>query len=75
MNTVDSENKKCLKSYIGHLIQYETLFRSLVVKDLKGKFKHTILGSFWHLLNPISQIIIYYVIFTIIFGKDIHEVI
>lgn len=45
--------------------------KQLIKKDFKGRFSNTILGYFWHLLNPLSQIVIYYLIFTVIFGRDI----
>ena len=43
----------------------------MVSKEFKGRFKNTILGYFWHLLNPLSQIFIYLLIFTVIFGNGI----
>lgn len=59
--------------YLAYLIQYSTLYRSLVSHELKGRFKYTALGYFWHLLNPLFQITVYFVIFTVIFGRDIEN--
>ncbi|WP_400233728.1 ABC transporter permease [Methanomethylophilus alvi] len=70
---MDSKNQYVHRfgHYIAYLLQYRTMMESMVSKELKGKFKYTALGYFWHLLNPLSQIVIYYFIFTVIFGKDI----
>lgn len=58
-------------SYIGYLKQYDTMLSSLVKKEFKGRFKYTALGYFWHLLTPLFQIVMFLLIFTVIFGKDI----
>ena len=60
-----------LRGYCQELWQYRSVYSMLVRNELKGKFKNTVLGYFWHLLNPLSQIVIYYLIFTVIFGRDI----
>lgn len=39
--------------------------------DFKGRFKYTTLGYFWHLLTPLTQILLYLLIFTVVFGRDI----
>jgi len=43
-----------------HLI----VLKSLVIKDLKLKYKNSILGYFWSLLHPIIYIAIFYVVFS-----------
>jgi len=70
---MDSKNSYIsrLGNYLAYLWQYRTVVKTSVDKEFKGKFKYTALGYGWHLLNPLSQIVIYYVIFTVIFGRDI----
>ncbi len=60
-----------LGNYLAYLWQYRTVVKTSVDKEFKGRFKYTALGYGWHVLNPLSQIVIYYVIFTVIFGRDI----
>ncbi|MBR4227263.1 MAG: ABC transporter permease [Candidatus Methanomethylophilaceae archaeon] len=60
-----------LGNYLAYLWQYRTVVKTSVDKEFKGRFKYTALGYGWHVLNPLSQIIIYFVIFTTIFGRDI----
>ena len=40
------------------------IIKSLVVKDLKLKYKNSILGYFWSLLHPIIYIAIFYIVFS-----------
>ena len=40
------------------------ILKSLVIKDLKLKYKNSILGYFWSLLHPIIYIAIFYVVFS-----------
>jgi lipopolysaccharide transport system permease protein len=47
------------------LIEYKDLFFFLVWRDIKVLYAQTILGFLWAILQPLTQIII----FTIIFGK------
>lgn len=60
-----------LGNYLAYLWQYRTVVKTSVEKDFKGRFKYTALGYGWHVLNPLAQIVIYYTIFTVIFGRDI----
>jgi ABC-type polysaccharide/polyol phosphate export permease len=40
------------------------ILKSLVIKDLKLKYKNSILGYFWSLLHPIIYIAIFYIVFS-----------
>lgn len=40
------------------------LIRNLTLREIRGKYKRTLLGQGWSLLNPIAQM----VIFTLVFG-------
>ena len=62
---------KRVESYCASLWHHRSILKMMVKNDLKGRFKYTALGYFWHLLNPLAQIVIYLLIFTVIFGKDI----
>lgn len=50
-------------SYRGLLVQ-------LVRKELKVKYKDSVLGFFWTLVRPMIQLVIYYVAFTIFLGNS-----
>jgi len=49
----------------NELISYRDLFFTLVTKDIKVRYKQTILGGLWALLQPLMLMII----FTLFFGR------
>jgi ABC-type polysaccharide/polyol phosphate export permease len=46
------------------------LLRSLTQRELRGKYKRSFLGWAWSMLNPISSLAIYTVVFSLIFTVD-----
>lgn len=42
------------------------LLKALVVRDLEARYKGSVLGNFWSLLNQISQLLIYTYVFSIV---------
>ncbi len=46
------------------LLRYHELVRNLVVSEVKARYKSSVLGFVWSLLNPLAMM----VVFTIIFG-------
>ncbi len=46
---------------------------SLVRRDLKGRYKGSILGFFWTFLNPLLQLCVYTVVFSLILRSDIEQ--
>lgn len=46
------------------LVSYRSLVRNLVTKDLKVRYKNSVLGFVWSLLNPLLMMVIYTFVFT-----------
>lgn len=51
--------------------QYKALMRELVVRDLKVKYRRSILGYVWSLLNPLLMMTVMTVVFSYMFRFDI----
>ncbi|MGN6695640.1 MAG: ABC transporter permease [Aquihabitans sp.] len=51
---------------IGHLWQYRELIANLTRKELKVKYKNSILGFVWSLLNPLMYLVVFSLVFNII---------
>lgn len=47
------------------LLQSRELIRNLVVRDLKVRYKNSILGVLWSLMNPLLMMLVFTVVFTI----------
>jgi len=48
-----------LATTLGALVRYRTLLRKLVLKDLKLKYRGSVLGFLWSLVNPLVMIAVY----------------
>ena len=52
---------------------YSFLVRQLVSRDFKTKYKRSVLGVLWSLLNPLLTMSIQYVVFSTLFRSDIEN--
>lgn len=69
---MDSESATIIKPKIGwqiinlkELVEYRDLFYFLVWRDIKVLYAQTILGFLWAIVQPLTQILL----FTVVFGK------
>lgn len=58
---------------LGEMWRYRSLFVGLVRKELKVKYKSSVLGFLWSLLNPAFTLFIYWFVFQIVLGSGIHS--
>lgn len=52
-------------------VRYRPLLRELIVRDLKLKYRRSILGYLWSLLNPLLMMTVMTVVFSYMFRFDI----
>jgi ABC-2 type transport system permease protein len=55
-----------LTAVVVSLYSYRALLKNLVLKDLKLKYRGSVFGFLWSLINPLLMIIVYTVAFTFI---------
>lgn len=58
---------------LKEIYNYREMIRSLVKKELRGRYKGSILGFFWTFLNPFLQLIVYTMVFSVILRSDIDK--
>jgi ABC-type polysaccharide/polyol phosphate export permease len=46
------------------LFRYRVLIQSLVVRELKARYRGSVLGFLWSFINPLLQLLIYWFVFT-----------
>lgn len=63
--------RKSVPSRIADIWRYRELLLSLVRKELKVKYKNSILGFAWSMLNPAFTLTVYYVVFQLVLGSGI----
>lgn len=51
-------------------LNYRDLLYNLVVRDLKVRYKHSVLGFFWSLLNPLLLMLVFTFVFTQLLPAD-----
>ncbi|MCA1584760.1 MAG: ABC transporter permease [Acidobacteria bacterium] len=54
---------------IGHLlglVRYRGLIQALVARDLKARYRGSVLGFFWSFVNPLLLLLIYSFVFTVV---------
>lgn len=56
---------------MAELIGYRELVRNLVVRDLKVRYKNSVLGILWSLLNPLLMMTVLTVVFTVMTPSNI----
>ena len=49
---------------LASLFRYRGLIWSLVARDLKARYRGSVLGFFWSFVNPLLLLLIYSFIFT-----------
>ncbi len=49
---------------VKNLYEYRQMIYSLVRKDLRGRYKGSVLGFLWTFINPLLQLLIYTIVFS-----------
>ena len=53
--------------------RYQLLFRQLVSRDFKAKYKRSALGLIWSFLNPLLTMMVQYIVFSTLFQPNIEN--
>ncbi len=60
-------------THIHEIFDYREMINSLVRRELRGKYAKSILGFLWSFLNPMFQILIYTIVFSVIYRNDMQN--
>ena len=58
-------------SILGPLTHNAPLFRNLVRREIRQRYKGSVLGLGWTLLNPLIMVGAYWLVFKFLFGSPI----
>ena len=58
---------------LKEIYAYREMINSLVRKDLRGRYKGSVLGFLWTFLNPLLQLIVYTMVFSVILRAGIDK--
>jgi lipopolysaccharide transport system permease protein len=51
---------------LQQLFRYRALIQSLVARELKARYRGSVLGFFWSFVNPLLLLLIYTFVFTVV---------
>ena len=51
---------------LRQLLRYRALIKSLVARDLKARYRGSVLGFFWSFVNPLLLLLVYTFVFTVV---------
>ena len=62
-----------MSTYIKNFLKFQPLLSELVARDVKIKYRRSVLGVLWTLLNPLCMMVILSVVFSNIFKFDVEN--
>lgn len=55
---------------VRELVQFREVIKNFVAQSLKVKYRRSVLGFFWSLLNPLLQLLVISVVFSLLFNLN-----
>lgn len=68
-----SNKKNEIKGYFQKFFKYRHLLRELVSRDIKVKYRRSVLGLLWSVLNPLLMMLVITAVFSQIFKFDVEN--
>ena len=62
-----------MKETLKEIWAYRSMIRSLVHKDLRGRYQASVLGFLWTFIVPLCQLLVYSVVFGSILQNEIEK--
>src|SRR5436190_21980304 len=59
---------------LANLVRYRGLIQSLVARELKARYRGSVLGFFWSFINPLLLLLIYSFVFTTVMPNRVEGV-
>jgi ABC-type polysaccharide/polyol phosphate export permease len=57
-------------SSVAEIVESRELIVNLTLRELRGRYKRSVLGWTWSLLNPLSTVVIYSIVFGVLLGAN-----
>ena len=61
-------------SNLANLIRYRGLIQSLVARELKARYRGSVLGFFWSFINPLLLLLVYSFVFTYVLENKVEGI-
>ena len=60
-----------MSTYIQNFKKFRPLLTELIMRDIKTKYRKSILGVFWTILNPLFMMVVLSVVFSNMFKFEL----
>ncbi|CAH8719302.1 ABC transporter permease [Paenibacillus thiaminolyticus] len=70
-DTINIAKGDKMNQYLSNLFKYKDLFFELVRKDIKLKYRNSVLGILWSMLNPLLMMVVLSIVFATLFKNEI----
>ena len=64
---------KYLRGWLINFFRYLPLLKELVIRDIKVRYRHSVLGVLWTVLNPLLMMVVMSTVFSRLFGNTIEN--
>ena len=64
-------SRNSVRHQISDIIHYRELIKLLTVKDVKLRYKGSILGFLWSLINPLLMMVVFYIVFIVLLPPQV----
>ena len=59
-----------MTAYVENFKKYKPLLSELAVRDIKTRYRRSMLGVLWSLLSPLCQMIVLSIVFSILWDHE-----
>jgi lipopolysaccharide transport system permease protein len=64
-------SRTAIRHQLSDLINYRELIKLLTIKDVKLRYKGSILGFLWSLINPLMMMVVFYIVFVVLLPQPV----
>ncbi len=70
MSVTSAKKRSATLDQLNELLRYRELIVNLTIRELKARYKNSVLGFFWSLLNPLGMMLVFTVVFTVLMPNN-----
>lgn len=70
MSKIPIWKRSATLNHLVELVHYRELIVNLTIRELKARYKNSVLGFFWSLLNPLGMMLVFTVVFTVLMPNN-----
>lgn len=64
-------SRTSVRHQLSDLINYRELIKLLTIKDVKLRYKGSVLGFLWSLINPLLMMVVFYIVFIVLLPQQV----